>query len=193
VIALDADLSQRGVDTIVALLAGADAARQGYNPEIRVMINRHFLVYAHQAAWTAHLEGSLRAGQRCLVVMGSRGALERDVLDKVVARVNAWREEEEGGSPLVVRDYTSATGDDRKEDFCAIEAAWTGCDLVAYTPCVTVGSSFDLRDVFDRVYMYADARTATPRVMNQMAGRVRHPKSHVVHTFIAGGGGGKRP
>ena len=138
----------------------------------------------------AHLEGSLRAGQRCLVVMGSRGALEKDVLDKVVARVNAWREEEEGlDAPLVVRDYTSATGDERKEDFCAIEAAWAGCDLVAYTPCVTVGSSFDLRGVFDRVYMYADARTATPRVMNQMAGRVRHPKSPVVHTFIAGGGG----
>jgi hypothetical protein len=47
VIALDADLSQRGVDTIVALLAGADAAWQGYNPDIRVMVNRH----TRQAAW----------------------------------------------------------------------------------------------------------------------------------------------
>jgi hypothetical protein len=37
----------------------------------------------------AHLEGSLRAGQRCLVVMGSRGALEKDVLDQMVERVNA--------------------------------------------------------------------------------------------------------
>ena len=84
---------------------------------------RPFLVYPVLAAWMAHLEGSLRAGKRCLVVMGSRVALEKNVLDQVGARVNAWREEEDG-LPLVVRDYTSATGDERKADFCAIEAAW---------------------------------------------------------------------
>lgn len=121
---------------MVALLAGSDAARQGYNPEIggsaRAGISS--CTPARRRGWP-RLEGSLRAGERCLVVMGSRGALERDVLDQVVVRVNAWREEEGGlDVPLVVREYTSATGDDRKADFRAIEAAWAGCDQVAYTP-----------------------------------------------------------
>jgi hypothetical protein len=56
--------------------------------------------------------------------------------------------------------------------------------VVIISPIMTVGASFDLKDVFDCVFAYATPRSVAIRIIIQMLGRVRFPIENIVHLYI---------
>ena len=56
--------------------------------------------------------------------------------------------------------------------------------VVIISPKVTVGASFNVPDIFDRVFAFATPRSVSIRTEFQMIFRVRRPKSPEVHLYI---------
>lgn len=82
------------------------------------------------------------------------------------------------------RLYCSKSLDSYHADFVDVNTAWTRLDLLLYTSKVSCGISFEVADHFDCVFAYGHSSSACPRVLNQMIGRIRHPRTTDVHLCI---------
>ena len=80
-----------------------------------------------------------------------------------------------------------ADGDDEQDDeFLVLDEIWSdpAIRVVIISPKVTVGASFNVPDIFDRVFAFATPRSVSIRTEFQMIFRVRRPKSPEVHLYI---------
>ncbi len=62
---------------------------------------------------------------------------------------------------------------------------WKDLDIVAYSPVITIGTSFDIPDIFDQCVIYGKAsNSCCARDLIQAHYRVRHLKDNKVHVYI---------
>ncbi len=61
---------------------------------------------------------------------------------------------------------------------------WGKYDVVAYTPTVTAGISYEEEGVFDSIFGYFNNRSASADIAAQMLSRVRHPMSRDYNLFF---------
>lgn len=85
----------------------------------------------------------LKKGKRCVVFCGSKNKLEliKGNVDHHVPSADALY----------------YMGDENNSSFENVREEWSGRDLVAYTPTITVGVNFDLKDQFDCLFVWATA------------------------------------
>lgn len=70
--------------------------------------------------------------------------------------------------------YTSKTGDTKKKsDLKNIDEVWGNADLVAYSPTIEAGVSFDKENYFNKIYGLIEDGSCCARAFRQMLARVR--------------------
>jgi hypothetical protein len=180
VVALDADLSNKTLQYLKSVV-GAEQITLHIN-EHRAL-HRDVLVYPRRSGWVDAIKSALSAGQRLLIVTGSKRAADNHILPLLQAMAD----------PFKFKYYHADCDDDLLDDFECIEEAWTELDVAVITPRVTVGADFSTPQHFDAIFAYGEPSSVVPRTLLQMCGRCRNPKNPTIHTFVNQKHRGVRP
>lgn len=187
-IACDADLTNRGLETL-ALMIG-ETLEHGLS---QIHLVHNTFLPATREHWLydslVQLEGVIvdvvKAGKKIVVCLGSKeyGDYLHDKLTKLM--------DDEEENPGINRNhnndkhgilyYSSERGS--MADFENINDAWRKAKVIMYTPKVTVGADYTVADV-DEIFLCCKGTSALATTMMQMVGRVRNPKSSVIHTHV---------
>jgi hypothetical protein len=185
VVAMDADLSHKTLSVMKQIVGGDNITlhiNQHAALERTVVFHRTVDCWKQRIAWDV-----------------------RETEDRVVICTASKHEGEEIETEILrpskcgYKFYHSDCSDWLREDFLNLNGAWQQevARVPMFTPTVTVGASFDVPDWIQRVYVYGTPRSVTPRVVMQMAGRVRYPMDKHLHCFLnakqQGGGGAGTP
>jgi hypothetical protein len=174
VVAMDADLSNKTVRFFRDTLNDAS--------QITLSINEHpglprdLVLYHQLAEWIAQIEDAVAAGKRIVVVTGSKKAADMHVIPLL--------EKAAANGQFRFTYYHAKCDDALTRDFENLSDAWSKLDAVVFTPKVTVGADFSVRDHFDCIFAYGEALSVVPRTLLQMCGRCRHPKNKAIHAFV---------
>eukprot|EP00053_Salpingoeca_punica_P000107 m.27305 g.27305 ORF g.27305 m.27305 type:complete len:546 (-) comp10066_c0_seq1:298-1935(-) len=170
VIVLDADVSMRTMSVL----------RDTVGPEqIRVHVNenvgmrRHIVLYSQKDVWLDQLKEDIRKGYKVMVACGSAELLETEL--------RVFLEEYKISN---YRVYTKANRGILDEDLQDVNTCWKKLHVAAFSPCVTVGVDFEVRDHFDHIYAFGVSKSCVPRTLLQMCGRCRYPKTNLIHMFV---------
>jgi hypothetical protein len=185
----DANLSAKSVNVFEELLAERFLGAAAVFPKATFLVNKHqrfkrsFLRHPTSQSSLDTLGRALRRLEPCLVAVGSKRFADTHIMIGLVDVINKERREA-GLDPLRVKYYHGQSDDrDLREDFAHLDECWVNYDLVLYTSKVTVGCDFQAVH-FDHVFCFASPHSVPWSVMEQMIGRVRNPRTHVVHVFI---------
>tara|TARA_B100000446_G_C10547848_1_gene339121 strand:- start:241 stop:3645 length:3405 start_codon:yes stop_codon:yes gene_type:complete len=80
--------------------------------------------------------------------------------------------------------------DESKKVFDNIESVWSGVKVVIYTPIITIGVSYDPKDVaqrFDTLFMYGNSLSCCVRDVFQASLRIRHLKTNTLYFTLSTG------
>ena len=172
----DADLGNRGIETLAYILEPDDLARGlkriHFIHNIKKPPPKTYIFYQSMHEYEESLVNNVRVGQKTVACFGSKKFAD-NVRDKLIQRFKIKEEE--------IKYYSKDTGD--MKDFKDISASWGDASLIMYTPKVTVGADYTVNDV-EHMYLSCDASSATATTMMQMIGRVRNPLTDTVHVYI---------
>lgn len=113
--------------------------------------------------WLAHLTAALAAGKK--VAFASNSLREAKAVVRLVREAHPAKQ---------VALYSSETPQGVKElHFADVDTYWSQYDMVAYTPTVSAGVSYE-RAHFDCMYVYLSDLSCDVETARQMLGRVRN-------------------
>ena len=173
ILALDADLSNRGVRCMKSIIGGENISL--HINEARTL-RRNIDLYGQDCQskldWLDDIKRDLLAGRKLMIASGSKNVLKYNIEPFL----------EQNG--ISCRFYHSDCSDQILKDFEDPEASWQQYQCVMFTAKLTVGVDFSTPDYFDRIYSYCCSSTCTPSTMLQMCGRCRYPKNTTIRMFI---------
>jgi hypothetical protein len=176
VICVDADLSHKTLNVMKQIVGGDNIT---LHVNTCVSLGRTVVLHKTATCWMRCIAADIAEHQHrisiCTASKHKGEQIETDIL-----RPNK----------CAYKFYHSESSDSLKEDFLQLNEAWRGDDarITMYTPTVTVGASFDVPDCIQRVYVYGTPKSVTPRVVMQMAGRVRSPIDTHLHCCLDASG-----
>lgn len=124
--------------------------------------------------WKDYLFADLAAGKR--LVIPSNSASAANSLAKSIA------------AQFPDKQMKLYTGDMDKgilqADIGNISAAWSGLDVLIYTPTITAGVSFKEENQFDKIYAYFTSKSCSVQSCDQMLGRVRSLAAKEMNVYV---------
>jgi len=119
---------------------------------------------------------SIQKGNKVCVVCGSRDFKNR-IIQSLKENKLLTREQ--------ILDYDCFTSDENVDALQQVNKLWgdENIRIVIYTTKITIGINFDLKDVFDHIYIYGSRQCPVIRDLMQSHFRVRHTMHNAV--FIA--------
>jgi len=126
-----------------------------------------YLLTEDPNVWWDRLANDISSGKHICIVSNSCQEIETKVAElKVLFPAKQ------------IRMYTAHTPlSEKTEDFKDVNAAWKKCDILAYTPTVLAGVSFE-EVWFDKIYCAFSDQSCTVESCRQMIGRVRNVGDH---------------
>ncbi|KXS08815.1 hypothetical protein M427DRAFT_50296 [Gonapodya prolifera JEL478] len=120
----------------------------------------------------------LGQGEKIAAIYGSRA-----FKDEVIHEVQKKFASKDG---FKIKNYDSNTSEQEMKSLENVNEVWSDPEikLLTYTTKITVGISFDKKDVFDRVMMSVNSSNAVPRDFIQAHYRIRDTKTKEVNLSI---------
>lgn len=177
-IALDAFMSERTY-AVIGRIRGIDGALLIKN-EFKNAIDEQFYFASSHEQWLLALQECVRNKEK--VVICANSATEGGTLCEMLRRKLAFAvpsgADGATGSGSRIKFYCAETAAHIKaRDFDDVNACWTDCEVLIYTPTLTAGVSFE-REHFDRMFGYFTDRSCSAQVCIQMMGRIRNIAKH---------------
>jgi len=84
-----------------------------------------------------------------------------------------------------IKIYSSETDDYIKQnDLSDVNSNWVKYDIIMYTPCITAGISFEVKDHFDYLFGYFTNQSCDIYTLYQMLYRVRNLKQNQIYILF---------
>jgi hypothetical protein len=162
VIILDAHISERTY-AIVARIRGTEGSYLVHNINQNASDwNYYFTSFV--PLWLCTIDECLSQNKR--IVICANNANEGHILRKML-------ETKLRGSARTVQMYCAETNARLKADsFADVNASWSKCDVLIYTPTITAGVSFEVAH-FDYIFGYFTDESCCAQTCIQMMGRIR--------------------
>jgi len=180
VIAMDAHLDERTM-RVIGRMRGAEGARFIENTHQNAR-DWSYYFSTNRNIWLCAILECLREGSRIVVCANSaaEGAVLREIIRRKLADAQVDRE---------IRFYCAETPARIKaEDFADINASWSDCDVLIYTPTITAGLSFELIH-FDYLFGYFTDQSCCAQTCIQMMGRIRNIRTCSAYICIVANDG----
>lgn len=82
--------------------------------------------------------------------------------------------------------YTSNNSGRLQGDLLNVDQIWSPMCSITTSPSITVGTSFDVKDVIKHVFLFLMSLTASPTDAIQAARRIRHPIVNALNVVVSG-------
>eukprot|EP00054_Salpingoeca_dolichothecata_P035712 m.6011 g.6011 ORF g.6011 m.6011 type:complete len:1107 (-) comp5788_c0_seq1:58-3378(-) len=166
IIAMDADLNQCGLKFL-----------NHFYPKERITLHhnqkqvtpRIYQENTHDE-WFSKLDNALKDEQKIMVVTNGL------TIAKMVAALAEENELKQGEDYQL---YTSESKEE-KEDLEDVDKYWSKYKLVVFSPTVSVGIDFSVKDHFGQVFCYVVPQSCVARTVMQMVARCRYPNSKTI-------------
>lgn len=166
-IMIDALLNTTTVETYKCLLHNDrhlfwdNTAVNLWSPEV--------VVYNDVTKWRKQLSDDLKAGEK-IYTSTTNGEVPIKQLDRYLTKLN----------PDIKSLLIYGGGEDNQRIICNINEELVKYDHVIASPCMSAGVSFDVKNYFDKVYMYIDNYGPTAVDIIQSSRRIRHTKTNKI-------------
>ena len=128
--------------------------------------------YTDKGRFAAELHSAVAAGKRVVFCSNSVKFLKANVQKITQAHPNKS-----------IRVYTSESTEEERSDFANVNARWRDVDVLAYSPTLTAGVSFEEKH-FDVLFAYFTDNSCSYNQCIQMMGRVRDLSSNQRHVYL---------
>jgi hypothetical protein len=141
-------------------------------------------VYENPAMLTMHAMSRLAKGEPCAFAVTKKKKYG-DMLYKKIKTLFPNKN---------ILYYSSDTPDSvKKRDFKDVNQSWKDADVLIYTPTVSTGISFEVKDHFKNFFGYFDNHKLTFNNCTQMMGRIRDLSSYDIYIGKLRGSGPTQP
>jgi hypothetical protein len=146
-----------------------------FEPEFDIIENlhvcksKHFIFTKNETDYFNEIDDCLKRGEKIFVISQSAGEIEL-LYEKYKKKYK-------------VACHTSNTDDEIKKKLKNVNEFWGMCVLILFSPCVSVGISYDKEDV-DRVFVILTSKSCGSRDVIQMLSRPRHVKNKNIKVLI---------
>jgi len=82
--------------------------------------------------------------------------------------------------------YCALNSGQSQGDLLRVNEVWKDMSAITTSPSITVGTSFNVRNIIDNVFLFLFTQTASPTDAIQAARRIRHPVNNVINVAIDG-------
>lgn len=161
VVVMDAFLQQRTFDAVQDIRLDNNAILwiNEHKPE-----ERELKTYNNREEMLKTITKKLSEGKKCVFVAGNR-----ELAKQYISTLD---------SKYKVQFYSR---DNKLPTKCNVNALWSQCDLLVYTPTITCGISFTL-EYFDELFMYiSNVGSCIARDLIQASKRIRKFKNNNIH------------
>lgn len=160
VICCDAFIHAREVHFMSTIFKKGDVGIYKYTRSLR---SRSAVPCDSDAIFIDNLKKDLKKGKRIYLYSTSKTKLEKMILPAVYSVIDS----------SLIKTYFSNNGE--KLDLSNINDEWQKYKIICCTATITIGCNFDVKDVFDKVYIFANAAAKNlVRDVFQSSYRVRH-------------------
>ena len=128
--------------------------------------------YTDKGQFTSELFNAIAAGKRVVFCSSSIRFLKA-----IVDKVRVLHPDKS------LRVYTSESTEEERRDFTHVNTAWTSVDILAYSPMLTAGVSFEEAH-FDTLFAYFSDKSCSYNQCIQMMGRVRQLSTNTRHVYL---------
>ena len=107
------------------------------------------------------------------------------------SRVNAFHlqditSKQYGPENSVIYSSTNSQTKKVKDELSDVNNVWCSKMAIHTTPSITVGTSFDVPDVIQNIYLFPVSVTAGPKDVVQASRRIRHPINNTLNCVVSG-------
>lgn len=203
VICADADMGRRTFKFISEVRKFAPSThRLVYHRNPFVKKDIHYIDYKYQCTWLDALENALLVKKKRVFLVSNNKSEVRSVctyvrkcLRDMIRKMGEPSSETERAhlhwlrcmeiEPSFIKIIDGdMSGAEKKNMAVKCNEEWKNYNLLAITPVVGAGISFDEKDIFDEAYILATPSSCDPRSINQLLGRVRHLNDNRVRVYI---------
>ena len=170
IMVMDAYLTSRSYDFIKDIYGDDIENKKGFFLKNTFKYAKRDYIEVDKMAFTKQIKKCLDEGKRCAVVCGSKKLSEYVIEQNPNYNIKSYNNK----NPLPLS--------------CNVNKEWSECDLLIYTPTITAGISYDVKEVskqFDTLFIYSVNKGSCHfRDTIQAHKRVRVFKSNVIYICL---------